>query len=47
MNDLGGWDRCPRQDAVESVLGFQVLKDPPLAAGSFTDFTRESFDVTA
>ena len=28
-----GWARCPRQDAVESVLGFQVLKAPPLAAG--------------
>ena len=28
-----GWARCPRQDAVESVLGFQVLKAPPQAAG--------------
>ena len=28
-----GWARCPRQDAVESVLGVQVLKAPPLAAG--------------
>ena len=33
MSDLGGGLDAHPQDAVESVLGFQVLKAPPLAAG--------------
>ena len=35
-----GWARCPRRDVVESFLGIQVLKAPPLAAGYFTFYVR-------